>query len=71
MKCHHRWAAALSVAALSLACTASAWAVPYTITDLGVLAGDTYSVGYGINASGQVVGDSRVTNNGLSQPFLN
>jgi probable HAF family extracellular repeat protein len=36
-------------------------AADYTLTDLGTLTGDDYSCGYGINASGQVTGESVTT----------
>jgi probable HAF family extracellular repeat protein len=38
-----------------------ATAQSYTVTDLGIFAGDSYSVGSAINASGQVVGGSGST----------
>src|SRR3989344_3471563 len=72
MKFHHRWAAAaLSVAALSLVATTPAWAVAYTITDLGTLGGiDNASYAYGINASGQVVGASYAPASSGTRAFL-
>jgi len=44
-----------------------ATAQSYTVTDLGILAGDSYSVGSAINASGQVVGAAGTT---ASQGFF-
>ena len=48
--------------ALLLSCAMSAGATTYSFTDLGTLGG-TYSIAYGINASGQVVGDSQIAGN--------
>ena len=44
-------------------------AIIYSITDLGTFSGGTYSIAYGINNSGQVVGDS-VNSNSTSRAFL-
>ena len=60
---------AVSVCALAvLSSINSAHAVSYTIVDLGTLGG-SYSSGYGINNSGQVVGESR-TASGATVAFF-
>lgn len=51
------WGKALSGAAMCLV-AGSAWALSYSITDLGTLPDGSYSAAYGINASGEVVGQS-------------
>src|SRR5690242_3243356 len=49
---------------LTLTLISSAQAAPlYTLHDLGTLPGETFSVAWGINASGQVVGGSGVSPN--------
>ena len=50
---------AVAVAVLLSFAGRSAWGdVQYTVTDLGTLPGGSESCAYGINASGQVVGDA-------------
>ncbi len=53
------------VLVLSALCSAAS----YNVTDLGTLGGD-FSAGYGINASGQVVGESRLAGGGPEHAFL-
>jgi probable HAF family extracellular repeat protein len=53
----------------ALSVTASAQAATYTVTDLGALGG-TNSLGWGINASGQVTGYAATTDDAAIEPFL-
>jgi probable HAF family extracellular repeat protein len=70
MKNHSRGAvAALSLAALFSVSVAPAWALEYTITDLGALGG-THSYASGINNNGQVVGSVYKAVNDTSRAFL-
>ncbi|MBI5747805.1 MAG: hypothetical protein HZA00_01680 [Nitrospinae bacterium] len=59
----------LLVVGLLLIEKGSAWAISYTITDLGTLPGGNQSYAYGINNSGQVVG-SAFTEAGYYHAFL-
>jgi probable HAF family extracellular repeat protein len=70
VKFHHRWAGvAVFVAALFGVLTTPAWAVGYTITDLGTLGG-TISDAYGINNNGQVVGYASTAGDAVRHAFL-
>ena len=55
--------------ALALSVTATAHAASYTVTDLGTLGG-TESFGSGLNASGQVAGESFTTADAATHAFL-
>lgn len=57
-----------TLAALGLAAVPAAAQTSYTLTDLGTLGG-IYSLGYGVNDGGQVVGFSETTGN-VSHAFL-
>ena len=58
-----------AIALSTLACVPLAHAGLYTVTDLGTLGGNS-SAAYGINASGQVVGQARLAGNTVSHAFL-
>src|SRR5689334_7029520 len=51
---------------LSIICAAQT----YTVTDLGTLPGGDSSVAFGLNATGQVAGDSTLPNNAYGHGFL-
>jgi len=57
------------VSAFALSVTAAAHAASYTVTDLGTLGG-TDSLGWGINASGQVTGYAAMTDDETVDAFL-
>lgn len=61
----------LLLALVSLGLTATVAAQTYTVTDLGVLPGDSSSLGYYVNASGQVTGcsDNTTQQTDLCQGF--
>ena len=59
----------LATGLLTVGLPANAYAASYTALDLGTLPGGSYSYAYGINGSGQVVGDAD-TASGQQHAFL-